>query len=177
MDLVECLEADQKLGLSRLELDDDVVRRDVGFPVEPCCLLTAALLTLLFLAGGTTHRLTHWHQIIHPLSDSDADFMNDYGNSSATAIARGRVPPVFTDRLWFKDRNMTERLSVEELMAGKYSSIWTRRFHTEHCLFMWRKLTMVVKERYEWVDNKTVSYWHAKHCVGVFLGRMRGGSR
>jgi hypothetical protein len=74
--------------------------------------------------------------------------------------------PVFSNRAWFKDRNLTEPISEEELMAGKYSSIWTRRFHTEHCLFMWRKLTLVVRERYEWVDNKTVSFWHAKHCVG-----------
>ncbi|KAK0721102.1 hypothetical protein B0H67DRAFT_483728, partial [Lasiosphaeris hirsuta] len=77
--------------------------------------------------------------------------------------------PVFEDRPWNTDSNLTQQISVEQLMAGRHVSIWTRRFHTEHCLFMWAKLSTAVHERREWVDNKTLSYYHAKHCMGQLV--------
>ena len=38
-------------------------------------------------------------------------------------------------------------------------------YHDEHCLFLWRKLHYATTNRMEWIDNKTVSVGHSKHCA------------
>ncbi|KAK1757992.1 hypothetical protein QBC47DRAFT_373522 [Echria macrotheca] len=157
-------------------------------------VLAGVVSLLLFTAAGTSYCFIFLgHSDDHHTQTEP--FMNDCGKSSAEAMARGCkmeplfygwIPPqcyypdltaefpVFADRTWYVDQAMTTAIPERDLMEGKHSSIWTRRFHTEHCLFMWRKLTLAVHERYEWVDNKTLSMWHAEHCTGDILEKDEG---
>jgi hypothetical protein len=38
-------------------------------------------------------------------------------------------------------------------------------YHDEHCLFQWRKLEYAVDNRMDFIDNKTISMKHSKHCA------------
>ncbi|KAH8882503.1 hypothetical protein GQ53DRAFT_787382 [Thozetella sp. PMI_491] len=73
--------------------------------------------------------------------------------------------PVFEDRKWYRDVNLTVPLSPEQLWNGQVSPIYTSRYHSEHCLYQWRKLQYAVDHRTEFVDNKTISYGHENHCA------------
>ncbi|KAI0899427.1 hypothetical protein F4806DRAFT_452692 [Annulohypoxylon nitens] len=73
--------------------------------------------------------------------------------------------PVFEDRTWYSDVNLTEGIPVEDLWEGKHVKIYTKRMHGEHCLFQWRKLRYGMENRKEFLDTKTFSAHHAKHCA------------
>ncbi|KAI1739814.1 hypothetical protein F4680DRAFT_459080 [Xylaria scruposa] len=73
--------------------------------------------------------------------------------------------PVFEDRKYYSDRNMTHELLPEQLWAGEYKIAYTSRYHDEHCLFQWRKLQYAVVNRMEFIDNKTMSMGHTTHCA------------
>ncbi len=39
------------------------------------------------------------------------------------------------------------------------------RYHTEHCLYQWRKLQYAMDHHTEFIDNKTISQSHENHCA------------
>ena len=69
---------------------------------------------------------------------------------------------------WYADQNMSQPLSEEQVWEGKSTMLWTDRpgFHTEHCLFLYRKLMYGIEKKVRWLDKKTLSSEHAYHCVG-----------
>ncbi|KAI1815967.1 hypothetical protein GGS20DRAFT_275836 [Poronia punctata] len=73
--------------------------------------------------------------------------------------------PVFEDRTYYRDLNMTEKLRPEQLWAGEYNIVYTPKYHDEHCLFQWRKLQYAMTNRMDFVDNKTMSMHHTTHCA------------
>ncbi|KAI1122118.1 hypothetical protein F5Y10DRAFT_81771 [Nemania abortiva] len=73
--------------------------------------------------------------------------------------------PIFEDRKYYSDRNMTQELLPEQLWAGEYKLAYTSRYHDEHCLFQWRKLQYAMANRMDFVDNKTMSLGHTNHCA------------
>ncbi|KAF2035099.1 hypothetical protein EK21DRAFT_41515, partial [Setomelanomma holmii] len=73
--------------------------------------------------------------------------------------------PVFEDRQWYSDVNMTIPIPVEDLWAGRYVHIYTSKYHGEHCLFQWRKLQYAMDQRKEFLDKKTISVHHTSHCA------------
>ncbi|KAH8898066.1 hypothetical protein GQ53DRAFT_636274 [Thozetella sp. PMI_491] len=119
-------------------------------------------------------------------SETEAENWNYCGRSSKVAIERGCVMepsfygwmppqcvfaeltasvPIFEDRQYYSDINMTKKLSVDQLYRGEYNTIYTARYHDEHCLFQWRKLQYAIANRVEFIDNKTLSFGHSKHCA------------
>jgi hypothetical protein len=46
----------------------------------------------------------------------------------------------------------------------------SNRYHSEHCLFQWRKLQHGMHNRVEFLDNKTVSLGHSGHCADQLSG-------
>ncbi|KAI2609833.1 uncharacterized protein GGS25DRAFT_486451 [Hypoxylon fragiforme] len=82
--------------------------------------------------------------------------------------------PVFEDRKWFVDVNLTQEISVTDLWEGKHAKIYTKRVHGEHCLYQWRKLRYGMENRKEFLDSKTFSTHHAKHCADELSVRCEG---
>ena len=74
----------------------------------------------------------------------------------------------FTKWPWYADENMTQLLNEEQIWKGEFISLWTNisGYHTEHCLFLYRKLMYGLENKVRWLDKKTVSSSHAYHCVG-----------
>ncbi|KAK3315705.1 hypothetical protein B0H66DRAFT_518300 [Apodospora peruviana] len=117
----------------------------------------------------------------------EAEEWNHCGRSSKVAMERGCVMeplfygwmppqcvfqelsyayPVFEDREWFSDENLTVPIaSPEKLWKGEFVKIYTHKYHGEHCLFQWRKLQYAIHHRKEFLDNKTVSLHHENHCA------------
>ncbi|KAH7321835.1 hypothetical protein BKA65DRAFT_379408, partial [Rhexocercosporidium sp. MPI-PUGE-AT-0058] len=75
--------------------------------------------------------------------------------------------PIFETKVWYTDQNHTEIVPREDLWAGKHYHIYTDRYHTEHCLFQWRKLQYAMHSRKEWLDNKTTNWEHTTHCADL----------
>ncbi|PMD45849.1 hypothetical protein L207DRAFT_400627, partial [Hyaloscypha variabilis F] len=73
--------------------------------------------------------------------------------------------PVFEDRTWYTDPDLSIPIPPEELWRGEHDPIYTKRYHGEHCLFQWRKLQYAMHNRKEFIDNKTVSLHHSGHCA------------
>jgi hypothetical protein len=75
----------------------------------------------------------------------------------------------FEDRDWYTSREYLEEEKIlpTDIWAGKYKNIFTRQYHGEHCLFLWRKLAMAVERRSEWLDHKTLNVDHVNHCSMV----------
>ncbi|KAI1813967.1 hypothetical protein GGS20DRAFT_585980 [Poronia punctata] len=73
--------------------------------------------------------------------------------------------PILDDRPYYRDYNMTEPVTTRELWDGVYPTVYTTRYHDEHCLFQWRKLHYAMTNRLEFIDNKTMSLNHAFHCA------------
>ena len=69
---------------------------------------------------------------------------------------------------WYADENMTQPLNEEQVWQGEPIALWTNTpgYHTEHCLFLYRKLMYGLDNRVKWLDKKTLSSNHAYHCVG-----------
>ncbi|ORY70414.1 uncharacterized protein BCR38DRAFT_471714 [Pseudomassariella vexata] len=143
--------------------------------------------TLIFAAMllAIKHAVSALGSPISP-AEIEAEEWNYCGRSSLTAKARGCVMeplfygwmppqcvfpeltsahPVFEDRKFYKDRNMTMELAPEQLWAGEEIMVYTHRYHGEHCLFQWRKLQYAMDHRMEFLDNKTISLHHTTHCA------------
>jgi len=75
----------------------------------------------------------------------------------------------FEDRDWYTSRSYREedKILARDIYAAKYKHIFTRQYHGEHCLFLWRKLLMGVNRRSGWLDHKTLSIDHTDHCAEV----------
>ncbi|KAI0023018.1 hypothetical protein F4780DRAFT_777141 [Xylariomycetidae sp. FL0641] len=142
--------------------------------------ITAMILMATAFAG---HSALSIPKTLAELEDQDWNYC---GRSSDAARARGCVMepmfygwmppqcvyqeltqslPVFEDRTYYSDENMTQALSPEQLWAGEHTVIYTSRYHDQHCLFQWRKLHYAMNNHMEFVDNKTVSMGHATHCA------------
>lgn len=74
----------------------------------------------------------------------------------------------FEDRDWYTSNAYREedKIPVEDLWAAKHEHIFTRQYHGEHCLFLWRKLNLAVDLGSKWLDHKTLDLKHTDHCVG-----------
>ncbi|KAI1386897.1 uncharacterized protein F4822DRAFT_328902 [Hypoxylon trugodes] len=120
---------------------------------------------------------------------------NHCGRSSAAAMSRGCLMepnfygwfpsrcvfpeltekyPVFEDRTWYSDINLTQEISTQDLWEGKHVRIYTKRMHGEHCLFQWRKLRYGMENQKEFLDTKTFSGHHAKHCADQLSEHCEG---
>ncbi|KAI0889444.1 uncharacterized protein GGS22DRAFT_71168 [Annulohypoxylon maeteangense] len=120
---------------------------------------------------------------------------NHCGRSSAAAMSRGCLMepnfygwfpsrcmfseltekyPVFEDRTWYSDVNLTREISAKDLWEGKHAKIYTQRMHGEHCLFQWRKLRYGMEHQKDFLDTKTFSAHHAKHCADQLSERCEG---
>ncbi|KAI4870512.1 hypothetical protein F4820DRAFT_455310 [Hypoxylon rubiginosum] len=145
------------------------------------------LLVLLVRPSLTTQTKTS-----QEIEDED---WNHCGRSSAVAMARdclmepnfyGFFPsrcvfpelteqyPVFDDRTWYSDVNLTQEIPTKDLWEGKHVKIYTKRMHGEHCLFQWRKLRYGMENEKEFLDTKTFSGHHAKHCADQLSERCEG---
>ncbi|KAL7628315.1 hypothetical protein AAE478_002515 [Parahypoxylon ruwenzoriense] len=82
--------------------------------------------------------------------------------------------PVFEDRTWYSDVNLTQEIPAQELWKGKHAKIYTRKIHGEHCLYQWVKLRYGMENHKEFLDTKTFSSHHAKHCVDQLSERCEG---
>lgn len=114
--------------------------------------------------------------------------ITDCGSTNEEAISRGCfmepmvygwMPPAcyfanlssqyqpFTDRDWYSDPDFASdsKIAAEDIWAGKHTHIFVHRYHTEHCLFLWRKLAWAVEAKSEWLDTKTLSVSHTDHCA------------
>ncbi|KAI9146791.1 hypothetical protein HJFPF1_13359 [Paramyrothecium foliicola] len=124
-----------------------------------------------------------------PMSDSqlEAQTWNECTESSREAKARGCVidpalyawvppqcyypelvaslNPILKDRKYYKDENMTQELTVQQLYDGENRWIYGFHYHDEHCLFQWRKLQFAIENKKELVDSWTLDYGHSKHCA------------
>ena len=83
----------------------------------------------------------------------------------------------FKEWTWYADENLTQPLTEEQLWNGKSIELWTDvlGFHTEHCLFLYRKLMYAMENRARWLDKKTLGSEHAYHCVEqLSAGRESG---
>lgn len=111
----------------------------------------------------------------------------DCGSTNEEAVSRGCVmepmlygwvPPacyfsnlsmqyeVFSDREWYSDSDFgaASKVPIEDIWAGKHQHLYVHRYHTEHCLFLWRKLAWAIKEKSPWLDTKTLTVSHTDHC-------------
>jgi hypothetical protein len=79
----------------------------------------------------------------------------------------------FEDRQWYRDSNMTEPLTSEEMWEGVVTHVFTSRYHGQHCLFLWRKLSLAVDERRSHLDLKSLEVDHAKHCSKILEHGVR----
>ena len=71
------------------------------------------------------------------------------------------------DWQWYRDENMTQPLSREQLDRAEALDLWTNRagYHLQHCLFLYRKLMYAVDNKVQWIDRKTLAAHHAYHCI------------
>ncbi|OTB06567.1 hypothetical protein M426DRAFT_112630 [Hypoxylon sp. CI-4A] len=150
---------------------------------------TAALVFLLLQLANSTTTSTKTPEEV------ENEEWNNCGRSSEAAMSRGCVMepnfygwfpsrcvfpeltdeyPVFENREWYSDVNLTQAISVEDLWGGKHAKIYTKRMHGEHCLFQWRKLRYGLENQKDFLDTKTFSAHHAKHCADQLSERCEG---
>ncbi|KAF2125133.1 hypothetical protein P153DRAFT_389981 [Dothidotthia symphoricarpi CBS 119687] len=153
-------------------------------------LLAALAITLISL--GILHILT---PVPKTAAQIEAEEWNYCGRSSVVAKARGCVMeplfygwmppqcawkdfsdqwPVFEDRKWYIDVNMTMEIPPQDLWNGKHVMIYTSKYHGEHCLFQWRKLQFALDQKREFLDNKTISAHHTGHCADQLTAGCEG---
>lgn len=71
----------------------------------------------------------------------------------------------FHDREWFLDWKLTKPADIDVLVAGEGPHmVYTKDYHTEHCLYVWRKLGIAIDQKRPFVDNKTYGLGHSRHC-------------
>jgi len=70
---------------------------------------------------------------------------------------------------WFRDRNMTEPVSEEEVRLGEYDTLYCYQdFHYEHCMYMWRVQMNAWKEGRP-IDSGSWNLGHSEHCAQLML--------
>ncbi|KAI2472136.1 hypothetical protein F4781DRAFT_30522 [Annulohypoxylon bovei var. microspora] len=153
-------------------------------------IITALVAFLIFqIAYSSSFSKTKTPQEI------EAEEWNHCGRSSAVAMSRGCLMepnfygwfpsrcvfpeltekyPVFEDRDWYSDVNLTQEISAKDLWEGKNAKVYTKRMHGEHCMFQWRKLRYGMENQKEFLDTKTFSAHHAKHCADQLSERCEG---
>ena len=115
------------------------------------------------------------------------------GNSSAEAMSMGcRMEPMlygwvppdcfveelsaqytpFEDREWYAEEARENKINPASLWGGELPIVWTVPYHEQHCLFLWRKLALAVKQRRPMLDDLSLSLHHADHCADyIYRGR------
>ena len=53
----------------------------------------------------------------------------------------------------------------------------TKYFHDEHCLYSWRKLSLVVHRRLPFIDTKSWNQAHTTHCSKVIAKKLAGAEQ
>jgi len=71
----------------------------------------------------------------------------------------------FTNRIWYRDSNLTQPIDIDSLMAGNEIEIWTPFFHEEHCIYCWRRLAAAVEQRVPLIDSVSHNIGHSTHCA------------
>jgi len=73
---------------------------------------------------------------------------------------------IFHDRPWFEDWNMTRPADMQKVITGVENyEIFASRFHNDHCLYVWRKLSIAVERGLPLLDEKSADRVHADHCA------------
>ncbi|KAI1415627.1 hypothetical protein F5Y13DRAFT_187120 [Hypoxylon sp. FL1857] len=148
---------------------------------------------VIFLAIQLAHSSSNTRS--KAAEDIENEEWNHCGRSSAVAMSRGCLMEpnfygwfpsrcvfseltdkyaVFEDRTWYSDVNLTQEIPVKDLWEGKHAKIYTKKMHGEHCLYQWRKLRYGMENRKEFLDTKTFSGHHAKHCADQLSERCEG---
>lgn len=81
----------------------------------------------------------------------------------------------YEDRAWYTTETFDERVSSEELWAGKREHVYTHQYHTEHCFFLMRKLARAMDQKEKYLDHKSLQVDHVDHCSDV-IARQRESS-
>ena len=148
------------------------------------------LALLLAIPAPSSHRVASGEDARHNVT-SDA-ILATCGNSTEEARARGCkydvllnnwVPAPCLDQEWldeylednswgaFADKNMTQRLSVEE-MANSGSYYTSVRDHVNHCSTMWKKQFWALYEERPAFDTVISSPGHTEHCAQYLMDVM-----
>ncbi|KAK1971921.1 hypothetical protein LY78DRAFT_708816 [Colletotrichum sublineola] len=75
---------------------------------------------------------------------------------------------------FFRDANGTEQLPNDaETLGSEPGTIWTTyRWHSAHCLYMWKKLNRALVNGWM-TDAETIKQGHTDHCVKIILGMTK----
>jgi hypothetical protein len=66
-------------------------------------------------------------------------------------------------------------VDAEALWRGENIKVYTHLYHAEHCLFQWRKIMFAMDNHERYIDNKTISIHHSKHCADQIVeGHIEG---
>lgn len=71
----------------------------------------------------------------------------------------------FEDRKWYLDPSAKELADPARLIAGEVPIAYGTAYHTEHCLFLWRKLAYAIENRISLIDTKSLKLEHSDHCA------------
>ncbi|KAF5870824.1 uncharacterized protein Bfra_009378 [Botrytis fragariae] len=73
----------------------------------------------------------------------------------------------FEDREWYTDDTYTVQIPPADLWAGKNKHVFTHKYHSTHCFFLWRKLALGIARRADYLDDKSLDLEHSDHCSEV----------
>ncbi|KAM0485396.1 hypothetical protein ACHAPX_001382 [Trichoderma viride] len=181
------------------ETRDYIDYEEVGAPSNVRRAKRPSKLTLsvsILFALAAVANLSVWIWVTRgPRNALDEDW-NHCGRSSAEAVRRGCVMeplfygwmpkqcvyqklteryPVFEDRKWFLEQAMINEVDAEALWRGDNIKVYTHLYHSEHCLFQWRKVMFAMENQERYIDNKTISIHHSKHCADQIVeGHIEG---
>lgn len=153
-------------SLHTSDSDDASSLRPIAFPSTTrhrACYFTAGLLSaaLVFILSFTATKISSPSP--RTAADREAEDWNSCGRSSTVAKERGCVMeplfygwmpsqcswknfsdqwPIFEDRAWYSDKNMTVPISSEDLWAGSHVHIYTNRLASHYNSFFNHLLTV-----------------------------------
>jgi hypothetical protein len=81
----------------------------------------------------------------------------------------------FSDREWFLDASLTQAANysiLEGLRRGDNITAYTRYFHDEHCLYLWRKLGIAMELGLPYIDSRTGNLEHTAHCATYIARKL-----
>ncbi|KAF2099050.1 hypothetical protein NA57DRAFT_56680 [Rhizodiscina lignyota] len=83
----------------------------------------------------------------------------------------------YHDRPWYMDQNGTQRADIptirEIIRGGVPETVYARDYHTDHCLYTWRKMSIAISKKKPYVDSRSFSAWHSRHCADQISNTLR----
>ena len=77
-------------------------------------------------------------------------------------------------KTWYLDPGLKTPAPSILFRSGEFEILYTESFHRWHCLYIWRKMSLAIKRKVEWVDSSSAAAGHAEHCVGRLGGWIEG---